>query len=54
MRAAKALARSAHTHGADGFPGLGRLCDQDTREPETLWNGRFLPPVADLDVFPKK
>ncbi|WP_057093740.1 ABC transporter substrate-binding protein [Comamonas thiooxydans] len=22
--------------------------------PETLWNGRFLPPVADLDVFPKK
>ena len=21
---------------------------------ETLWNGRFLPPVADLDVFPKK
>ncbi|WP_043004015.1 ABC transporter substrate-binding protein [Comamonas testosteroni] len=22
--------------------------------PETLWNGRFLPPVAELDVFPKK
>ncbi|GEQ73636.1 ABC transporter substrate-binding protein [Comamonas testosteroni] len=22
--------------------------------PETLWNGRFLPPVADLDVFPQK
>lgn len=22
--------------------------------PETLWNGRFLPSVADLDVFPKK
>lgn len=22
-----------HTHGADGFPDLGRLCDQDTREP---------------------
>ncbi|EFI60162.1 ABC transporter substrate-binding protein [Comamonas thiooxydans] len=22
--------------------------------PETLWNGRFLPPIADLDVFPKK
>ena len=22
--------------------------------PETLWSGRFLPPVADLDVFPKK
>lgn len=22
--------------------------------PETLWNGRFLPPVADLDVFLKK
>lgn len=22
--------------------------------PETLWNGRLLPPVADLDVFPKK
>ncbi|KOC21732.1 taurine ABC transporter permease [Comamonas testosteroni] len=22
--------------------------------PEALWNGRFLPPVADLDVFPKK
>ena len=22
--------------------------------PETLWNDRFLPPVADLDVFPKK
>ena len=22
--------------------------------PETLWDGRFLPPVADLDVFPKK
>lgn len=22
--------------------------------PEAIWNGRFLPPVADLDVFPKK
>ncbi|MEX8193836.1 ABC transporter substrate-binding protein [Comamonas guangdongensis] len=22
--------------------------------PETLWSGRFLPPVAELDVFPKK
>lgn len=22
--------------------------------PETLWSGRFLPPFADLDVFPKK
>ena len=22
--------------------------------PEALWNGRFLPPVEDLDVFPKK
>ena len=22
--------------------------------PETLWNGRFLPPVAELNVFPKK
>lgn len=22
--------------------------------PEMLWNGRFLPPVAELDVFPKK
>lgn len=21
--------------------------------PETLWNGRFLPPVAELDVFPR-
>ncbi|MEF9948053.1 MAG: taurine ABC transporter permease, partial [Comamonas sp.] len=22
--------------------------------PDLVWSGRFLPPVADLDVFPKK
>jgi NitT/TauT family transport system substrate-binding protein len=38
--------------GADGLAGVGRLQHQDARQPDTVWNGSFLPTKAELNILP--